>query len=195
MDYFFLLKKGGFPSFLKGFDKFRNLSKLKINFFSSTLGDLLYLNVWHDNSGGSWFLKYIIIHDLKTKEKFYFICNKWLALDKENAKIDYVLPVAGNAQKTEIKYLIEKHTKDNLSDSHLWLSLFFKPTLSSFTRTDRLTCCFVLMLITCMVNLLYYEQDKSTVSFSVKLGPFSISENQVKFKLKIIGLLIKNRFL
>ncbi|CAF1472733.1 unnamed protein product [Adineta steineri] len=36
------------------------------------------IRIWHDNTGkgssSSWFLKYLIIRDLQTMEKFYFIC-------------------------------------------------------------------------------------------------------------------------
>jgi PLAT/LH2 domain len=49
------------------------------------LGLLNYLRIWHDNSGqgvsASWFLKYIIIRDLQTMEKTYFIAQKWFAVE------------------------------------------------------------------------------------------------------------------
>jgi len=55
------------------------------------------LKVCHDSSGqgnmASWFLKFIIVHDLQTREKYYFICNKWLAIDKEDCPINVLLPV------------------------------------------------------------------------------------------------------
>lgn len=143
-----------------------------------------YLRIWHDNSGdeskSDWYLKYVLINDLQTKAKFYFICNKWLGLDKEDGLIYRLLPVAGDIQKTNIKYLMEKETKDKMSDSHLWFSIFARPTLSSFNRTDRLTCCFVFMLITGMMNILYYDQDKSPSTSLFRFGPFDISSTQVK---------------
>ena len=114
----------------------------------------------HDSSGkgnmASWFLKFIIVHDLQTREKSYFICNKWLAIEKEDSPINILLPVCGNAQKNNLKYLLEKQSTDKLIDSHMWLSIFTRPVHSSFTRTDRLTCCFVchqvFYLLTCFVN-------------------------------------------
>ena len=49
------------------------------------LGNLHYLRVWHDNSGkgqaASWYLKYIVIHDVQTSKKYYFLCNRWLAVE------------------------------------------------------------------------------------------------------------------
>ena len=50
-----------------------------------SLGLLNYIRVWHDNSGkgasASWFLKYIIVRDLQTMQKSYFICQNWLAVE------------------------------------------------------------------------------------------------------------------
>jgi polycystin 1L2 len=152
-------------------------------FFYSPLGKLSYLRVWHDNSGrgsnASWFLKFVIIHDLQTREKSYFICNKWLSVEEEDGRIDRILPVAGDKQKQELAYLIEKETKDNLRDGHLWFSIIGRPTLSSFTRTDRLTCCFVLLCMTALLNILYYMRDTAATTGQLNVGPFSISQTQV----------------
>ena len=76
-----------------------------------SLGQLTYLRIWHDNSASvvtksSWFLKLAILHDLQTREKFYFICNDWLALDQSDGQIERLLPVATQQQRTEMKYLI-----------------------------------------------------------------------------------------
>jgi polycystin 1L2 len=141
------------------------------------------MRVWHDNSGkrgaASWFLKFIIVHDLQTRARSYFICNRWLALDKDDGNIDRILPVAGDKQKTETKYLMEKQTKAKLTDNHLWLSVFTKPANNSFTRKDRLTCCFTLLYATMLMNIMYYGQDSSPSSIGLTLGPFKISSTQV----------------
>jgi hypothetical protein len=56
-----------------------------------SLGLLNYIRIWHDNTGhgssSSWFLKYIIIRDLQTLEKSYFICQKWLAVEKDDGRV------------------------------------------------------------------------------------------------------------
>lgn len=147
--------------------------------YLSPLGNLNYLNIWHDNSGGSWFLKFIIVHNLQTREQNYFVCNKWFGLDKPDGSIDRIIQVSGEEQRRDLKYLLEKQTKDKLSDGHMWFSIFARPILSSFNRTERLTCCFVLLCLTCMVNILYYEQDKTVKSFGYKIGPFQVSEAQI----------------
>jgi polycystin 1L2 len=64
---------------------------LKKQYFYRSLGELSYLRVWHDNSGlgsdASWFLKYILVRDLQTMETSYFICEKWLAVEKDSGEV------------------------------------------------------------------------------------------------------------
>ena len=149
-----------------------------------------YLRIWHDNSGkgkmASWYLKYIIVHDLQTREKFYFLCMDWLAVEKSDGLIDRVLPCAGDKQKVEIKFLMEKQAKQNMSDGHLWFSVLARPALSSFTRMDRVTCCFVLLYISMLVNILYYGVDTGANTGGLKIGPFLLTPQQVSFHFFMI---------
>lgn len=61
---------------------------------SRSLGSLNYLRIWHDNSGegaaSSWFLKYCIVRDLQTMRKDHFICQRWLAVEKDDGKVTLV---------------------------------------------------------------------------------------------------------
>ena len=129
----------------------------------------------------SWYLSHIIVHDLQSREKFSFLCNNWLAVEKSDGRVDRCLFFAGDKQKTEIKYLLQNKPKEQLKDTHLWLSIFTRPIQSSFTRLDRLTCCFVLLYITMLLNILYYDQVKnsSNNSLGIKIGPFYMSSEQV----------------
>ena len=51
------------------------------------LGPLPYIRIWHDNSGGSWFLSRVMVIDLQTDEHYYFICNRWLAVDEDDGQV------------------------------------------------------------------------------------------------------------
>ncbi len=56
-----------------------------------SLGLLHCIRIWHDNTGkgssSSWFLKYLIVRDLQTMEKFHFISQKWFAVEKADGKV------------------------------------------------------------------------------------------------------------
>ena len=152
-------------------------------FYKRPLGNLTYLRIWHDNSGkggmASWFLKWIVVHDLQTREQFYFICQNWLAVEKDDGVVERFLPVSCDEQKKEFAYLLEKQTKNNLSDGHLWFSILARPVQSSFTRLDRLTCCFVLLFLSMLMNILYYGMNDMPNPNALKIGPFSLTPEQV----------------
>jgi polycystin 1L2 len=149
------------------------------------LGELAALKIWHDNSGSpgneaSWYLKHIAVHDLQTREKFYFLCEKWLAIDKDDGQIERVLSISRKPEITSVKYLFSRRAKDNLNDDHLWFSIFSRPVQSSFTRLDRLTCCFVLLSISMLMNIMYYEKDTSPSEDGLTIGPyFNLTLNQL----------------
>ena len=145
------------------------------------------MSVSHDNTGkgnaASWFLKFVVVHDLQTREKSYFICNKWLAIDKDDYSISRLIPVCGNAQKEEFSYLFEKNTKAKLSDGHMWFSIFARPPNSSFTRTDRLTCCFVLLFLSMLMNIMYYGEVNTSKEDGLVIGAIKITPEQVSKKI------------
>src|SRR5258708_4976570 len=76
------------------------------------LGLLNYCRIWHDNSGKgkyrSWFLSFISVRDIQTGEKFEFICNKWLAVERGDGNVDRLLPVAGIGEATEFSHLFNQ---------------------------------------------------------------------------------------
>lgn len=60
------------------------------------LGSIQYIRIWHDNTGGSLFLSRIMVIDLQTDERYYFICNRWLAVDEEDGQVRYWLKAFKN---------------------------------------------------------------------------------------------------
>ena len=85
-----------------------------------------------------------------------------MAVEKSDGKLLRELFVASEYQKREIKYLIEKEGENFLREYHLWLSVFNRPVQSSFTRLDRVTCCFVLHYLSMLLNILFYDGTKSS---------------------------------
>jgi polycystin 1L2 len=127
----------------------------------------------------SWYLEHVIVHDLQTRKKFYFLCNKWLAVDKDDGRVDRLLFVANNSQKNELKYLLAKNTKSKLKDGHLWFSVLTRPVQSSFSRLERLTCCFVILYVSMLINIMYYGSSTQATKDGLDIGPFSLTIEQV----------------
>ena len=141
------------------------------------------MRIWHDNNGqdddASWYLKYIIVHDLQTRQKSFFICEDWLAVEKSDGKLERELFVACEPQKTELNYFLQKEAKHNINDSHVWLSIFNRPVQSSYTRLDRVTCCFVLLYLTMLLNIIYYASSNHFSMTFVSVESFNITYGQV----------------
>lgn len=147
---------------------------------SRPLGQLNYLRIWHDNSGessmASWYLKFIIVHDLQTRERFYFPCFNWLAVERSDGKINRTLGVAGRKQVADIALYAEK----NMNDGHLWLSIFSKPLYSTLSRVDRVACCFLILYVFMLASILYYGVDPTPTISGFQIGPFCFTTVQVR---------------
>ena len=53
------------------------------------LGSMIHTRIWHDNSGNnpSWFLSRLMVKDLTTNRVYYFMLDKWLAVDEEDGSV------------------------------------------------------------------------------------------------------------
>ena len=177
-------QRGGVDSFLHISDRYnlKNLYVFLIRLIHfrlfSPLANIRSIIIMSDGKS-SWYLKHIIINDLQTRNKEYFICEKWFSLNKDDCRLTRILSACGEKQKREFKYLLKTQTEKKLTDSHLWFSIVTKPVQSSFTRLDRLTCCFVLLLISMLINILYYDIDRSKNLNGLQLGPFYFTPEQV----------------
>lgn len=95
-------------------------------------------------------------------------------------QIDRLIPVAGKGEATEFSHLFQQKTQKNLSDGHLWFSIFMRPPKSRFTRAQRVTCCFAMLFLSMLVNAMWYGRVPSKPSGSaISLGPLSLSPEQV----------------
>ncbi|CAF4459945.1 unnamed protein product [Rotaria sp. Silwood2] len=154
-----------------------------------SLGLLNYIRIWHDNTGqgslASWFLKYIIVRDLQTMENFHFISQQWFAVEKDDGLIERILPVANEIEKHQFSYVLSKKAYHSISDSHLWFSIFSRPPSNKFTRVQRCTCCFVLLFISMLLNIMYYDlsteakSSNKTEGSSLSIGPLHITPEQI----------------
>ncbi|XP_070535503.1 polycystin-1-like protein 2 [Ptychodera flava] len=150
------------------------------------LGRLLYLHIWHDSSGlgddASWFLNRVSFVDLQTKKWYIFPCNHWLAVDKGDGKIDRILTVAGNDELLNFNNRFGLQRQKSLSDDYLWFSVFLRPTRSTFTRVQRLSCCLSLLFAYLISNAMFYKTNSEAekVAYTmVQIGPIKFSLQQI----------------
>lgn len=147
-----------------------------------SLGPLTMLRVWHNNSGKSpgWFFSRMMVTDLQTGAKYFFILNKWLAIEEDDAAIDRIVPVAGKEEMTSFNHLFWTKARKDLMDGHIWFSIFGRPHTSRFTRCQRLTVCLTLLFATMVANITFYQGGSSDASYVIfTFGSFSLSTQQL----------------
>ncbi|KAJ8789658.1 hypothetical protein J1605_004895 [Eschrichtius robustus] len=94
-------------------DNFEKGAEDKFTLDAPDLGQLMKINVGHNNKGASagWFLSKIVVEDIGNKRKYDFPLNRWLALDEDDGKIQRDILVGG-AETTAISYIITVFTGD-----------------------------------------------------------------------------------
>ncbi|XP_058133602.1 lipoxygenase homology domain-containing protein 1 [Dasypus novemcinctus] len=94
-------------------DNFEKGAEDKFTLDAPDLGQLMKINVGHNNKGASagWFLSKIVIEDIANKRKYDFPLNRWLALDEDDGKIQRDILVGG-AETTAITYVVTVFTGD-----------------------------------------------------------------------------------
>ena len=92
--------------------------------------------------------------------------------------------MAGEYQKQQFGFVLSKQAYHSVSEGHLWFSIFSRPPSQRFTRVQRCTCCFVLLLTSMLLNILYYDQTQESKSNNsttggLALGTIHITPQQV----------------
>ncbi|KAL3878017.1 hypothetical protein ACJMK2_035653 [Sinanodonta woodiana] len=158
-----------------------------MNFIMSTercLGPLSFLRIWHDNTGNgklrSWYLDQIQLTDLQTGERYFFIADRWLAVEEDDGMVDRIVPVAGMDDLVAFKQLFSSSVRKKLTNDHLWFSVFSRPTRSSFTRVQRISCCVSLLYLTMITNAMFFKSEDNIKNVqAIKFGPFSFTVQQL----------------
>ncbi|XP_035682609.1 polycystic kidney disease protein 1-like 2 [Branchiostoma floridae] len=128
---------------------------------SRHLGSLYAVHVWHDNTGPcpSWFLDKIILQDLSDGKKYSFLCQRWLAVEEGDGRVDCLLSSATDKQISTLSQVFSSQTSKAFNDGHLWCSVVGRPAYSPFTRVQRVSCCLSLLLCTMVTNIMFFGRE------------------------------------
>ncbi|NWY27439.1 PK1L2 protein, partial [Pheucticus melanocephalus] len=145
------------------------------------LGELQSIRLWHDNSGDSpsWYVNRVLVHDLAWDQKWYFLCNSWLAIDIGECVLDKVFPVATEQDMKQFSNLFFMKTSKGFQDGHIWYSVFSRSPRSSFTRAQRVSCCFSLLLCTMLTNIMFWGVPKDPAEQKMDLGKIEFTWQEV----------------
>ncbi|KAI8485745.1 hypothetical protein Bbelb_365790 [Branchiostoma belcheri] len=137
-----------------------------------SLGEVLLLRIWHDNSGegdtASWFLGSFVVRDIETDVVSYFICNDWLSTEKGDGEVQKVIHASTEDELTSFTNVFNEATRDVFYDKQLWASaLVAAPVGSLFTKAQRLSCCFTLLNTTMLSSAMWYKAENTTADTRV----------------------------
>ena len=98
--------------------------------------------------------------------------------------------MANEIEKREFSYVLSKHAYHSISEGHLWFSIFSRPISNQVTRVQRCTCCFVLLIVSMFLNIMYYdlwtEAKTSNVTSGLALDSASVNSQQI-----VIGVIVE----
>ncbi|KAJ7426456.1 polycystic kidney disease protein 1-like 2 [Willisornis vidua] len=145
------------------------------------LGELQSIRLWHDNSGDSpsWYVNRVLVHDLAWDQKWYFLCNSWLAVDIGECVLDKEFPVATEQDMKQFSNLFFMKTSKGFQDGHIWYSVFSRSPRSSFTRVQRVSCCFSLLLCTMLTSIMFWGVPKDPAEQKMDLGKIEFTWQEV----------------
>ncbi|XP_057707318.1 polycystic kidney disease protein 1-like 2 isoform X1 [Corythoichthys intestinalis] len=146
-----------------------------------SLGELQSIRLWHDNSGThpAWYVNKVIVQDLETGQKWHFLCNSWLAVDVGDCTLDKVFPVATEEDLKRFSNLFFMKTAKDFRDGHIWFSVISRPPCSTFTRVQRVSCCFSLLLCTMLTSIMFWGIPTDPSEQTMDLGHIEFTWQQV----------------
>uniref|UniRef100_A0A7M5XFD6 PLAT domain-containing protein n=1 Tax=Clytia hemisphaerica TaxID=252671 RepID=A0A7M5XFD6_9CNID len=161
------------------------------------LGEIISLKVYHDNSGGGWFVREIEVEDLETTKMYFFYPNRWLAVEKNDGRVSCnLLPTVEEELSKDTKYLFFTKLRRDLFDGHIWFSLVGRPPRSIFTRCQRLSVAVCMLLTSMIANVMFYgqlpkqsaavENDSSNMAFSWKKLYIAVISSLVGIPVNVI---------
>ncbi|KAM4719111.1 polycystin-1-like protein 1 [Anableps anableps] len=128
----------------------RNTKDTFILSAADSLGPVWGVHIWHDNSGSSpdWYLKQVVVSEVNRGQvevrSWLFVSECWLAVNKGDGQVERMLRVC--SEEIHFVKLLFLRFSDYLADFHMWLCVYSFPSPSSYTHTQRLSVCLLLLL-------------------------------------------------
>ena len=149
------------------------------------LGEINFVQIGHDLSGEdpSWFISEIVALDCQTGQQWLFSCHRWLALERDDGET--TRRFYADDFKTDEKFKRKFRTlrRNGFADDHLWLSVFWKQPRDHFTRVQRASCCWSLLLLSMVTSAMFYETENLSQR-KIQIGPFSLTPSQFLIALE-----------
>lgn len=120
--------------------------------------------------------------------RYTFQCNKWLALDDKDCTIGRYLLELPN-EHSSLPTLLKDQSQRQMSEHHLWMSLFFRSDGLQFSSVQKLSCLLALVCLVMVSNAMFFKSSKEEQHIQqFKLGILRFSAST--FYVSFMGVLI-----
>ncbi|XP_048589739.1 polycystic kidney disease protein 1-like 2 isoform X2 [Nematostella vectensis] len=146
------------------------------------LGKLTSIKLWHNNMGSdpSWYVNKVSVRNVLRGQVYHFLCSRWFAVEHDDGQIHRTISVASKGDIETFSHLFYHASHKNITDGHLWFSVFTRPAKSRFTRVQRLSCCLTLLYCAMLANAMFYGLgNESNPAFTVRAGPLIFTPQQI----------------
>ena len=108
---------------------------------NESLGEITRIKVWHDNTGldPAWFLSRIIIKDLQSKKRYYFLVDNWLQISPYDLKssVEKEIYAAADDELCLFSEVFKAQKEYLKADSHMWTSILTRNRLENSAYKQR----------------------------------------------------------
>ena len=109
-----------------------------------------------------------------------FLVDDWLSLEDSDGRCKRTVPLSSKDDVTNSQDLLGSNFQYKLFDDHIWLSVGYRKTRSSFTRVQRLCCCMSILYLMMITNAMFYGKGNATGDQAgLVIGPISITVMQM----------------
>uniref|UniRef100_A0A3Q3GA85 Polycystin 1 like 1, transient receptor potential channel interacting n=1 Tax=Kryptolebias marmoratus TaxID=37003 RepID=A0A3Q3GA85_KRYMA len=126
---------------------------------AGSLGTVWGVHIWHNNSGPSpdWYIKHVMVSEVSSGQvgrSWLFVGESWLAVNEDDGQVERMLHVGGLG----FARMLSLRFSDYLADFHTWISVYSCRWPNSFTHTQRLGVCLLLLSGYAAVNAVIVAQ-------------------------------------
>ena len=122
-----------------------------------------------------------------------FVCDQWMQPQGEDQIARRRLKVT---KAQPLRYIFRVLSQQGMRDQHTWVSIFTCPQHSTFTRVQRLSCGFAIVMSSMLANIMFYQISATSMDalryaeFFVNVDTLIVSAQSAFIVLPINGLII-----
>lgn len=118
---------------------------------------------------------YFFYNRKKKKKQMKNFRNKSSLSVQDCSKETRLLPIPVSLMPVTLPWSVHSHlffmkTSTGFKDGHIWCSIFSSSAWSNFTRVQRVSCCFSLLLCTMLTSIMFWGVPKDPAEQKMDLG-------------------------